>query len=237
MNQQEREQILNSAKKFFREEIVESHINAALSRAGQLKEYNIHPFLLKYLANFLEGNDSPESIAKALLYPRILGASITTIFGNKAQKMVNVIFENLQGSMIPGIDIEFEDAIDNRKKYCQLKSGPNTINKDDILTIKNHFKDAKNLAKTNMLDINVRDLIVGVIYGSPNDLNNHYKKIDDEYPVFIGADFWHRVTGDEEFYDKLIDSIGEVAIEVDASERIKETLKILAEEIRVTFER
>ena len=30
------------------------------------------------------------------------------------------------------MDIEFEDALDGSHKYCQLKAGPNTINKDDV---------------------------------------------------------------------------------------------------------
>jgi hypothetical protein len=29
--------------------------------------------------------------------------------------------------MVAGIDIEFIDAIDGRRKYCQAKLGPNTI--------------------------------------------------------------------------------------------------------------
>ncbi|HFC30488.1 MAG TPA: hypothetical protein ENJ44_05540, partial [Oceanospirillales bacterium] len=34
------------------------------------------------------------------------------------------------GSLIKGIDIEFFDKVDKRTKWCQLKSGPNTINSE-----------------------------------------------------------------------------------------------------------
>lgn len=68
-------------------------------------------------------------MAKALVYPKLLSTSITTIFGNKAQKMIPEIFEGMMGSVASGIDIEFVDSIDDRKKYCLLKSGPNIINK------------------------------------------------------------------------------------------------------------
>lgn len=51
----------------------------------------------------------------------------------------------MMGSVGGGIDIEFVDSFDDRKKYCQLKSGPNTINKDDVITIKNHFQGIKTL--------------------------------------------------------------------------------------------
>ena len=100
-------------------------------------------FLYKYLAKFLTGNDDAESIAKALIYPRILGSSITTSFGMQVQKQITTLFPGF-GSTTSGIDIEFVDAIDGRKKYCQLKAGPNTINKDDIKTVVDHFKSIRN---------------------------------------------------------------------------------------------
>ena len=114
--------ILNRAKDFFRQNIVSSHIEGALTSASKLEEYNVHPFLFKYVANLLEGNVEPRSIAKGLLYPRFLGISITTIFGMHTQQMINEIFEGM-ASIVAGIDIEFIDKIDGRRKYCQLKSG------------------------------------------------------------------------------------------------------------------
>lgn len=224
------EVIIARAKRFFKETIVKSHIEGGLNRASKLSEYNIHPFLFKYLANFLEGNDNPESIAKALIYPRILGTSITTSFGMKTQQMISEIFTGM-GSLVPGIDIEFIDAIDKRKKYCQLKSGPNTINKDDIKTIVDHFKGAKNLARTNSLDLRRDDLVVGILYGTKSDLNSHYLKIDEEYPIIIGSDFWHRLTGKQNFYSQLIEAIGEVAVEVNGKVQIEAAIKSLALEI------
>lgn len=234
MTKQEREELLHKAKDFFREEIVSSHIDGALDRASELESYNIHPFLLKYLANFLEGNDKPESIAKALIYPRILGTSITTIFGNKVQKMVGHLFSGL-GSTALGIDIEFIDAIDGRKKYCQLKSGPNTINKDDIVTVINHFSSIRHLARTNNLSVGIDDLIVGVLYGSEKNLSNHYKKISKTHPVFVGANFWHRLTGQPDFYEHLISAIGEVAIEVDGREKLESAIIKLAHDLEENF--
>jgi len=73
MNTQEQKVLLKKAKDFFRSEIVESHIEKACKRAGKLSNYNVNPFLYKYLANFLKGNDTPRSIAEALILPRILG--------------------------------------------------------------------------------------------------------------------------------------------------------------------
>lgn len=135
------------------------------------------------------------------------------------------------GSTTNGIDIEFVDQIDGNRKYCQLKSGPNTINKDDVETIAGHFSGVIRLARTNNLRIPHDDMIVGVIYGTPNDLSAHYKRITTEYhhPVIIGQEFWHRLTGDENFYSDLISAIGTVAIEADYSNEFKEVVKKLSE--------
>ncbi|MBN1987804.1 MAG: restriction endonuclease [Bacteroidales bacterium] len=234
MDNKHRKQILENAKSFFREEIVQNHIDKACKKASHLSEYNVNPFLFKYLANFLTGNDNPESIAKALVLPRVLGSSITTSFGMKIQSLISSLFQGL-GSTTQGIDIEFIDAIDGRKKYCQLKAGPNTINFDDVTTIINHFNGVRNLARTNNLNIGINDMIVGVIYGDEAELSSHYKKISNNYPVYIGQDFWHRLTGKEDFYFELIDAIGEVALEVDASKVVENTIKELAKEIEQKY--
>ena len=234
MNESDRLRILENAKQFFRDEIVDVHINKACKNAGKLKSYNVNPFLFKYLANFLKGNDTPRSIAEALIYPRILGASITTSFGMKIQKLVSQLFEGF-GSTTPGIDIEFIDETDGRKKYCQLKSGPNTINHDDVETIFGHFKSTINLARTNNLNIGLNDLIVGVVYGEEVELSSHYQRINEKYPVFVGQTFWHRLTGKEDFYFDLINSIGEVALEVDGTEKLEETVQNLAREIEERY--
>ncbi len=231
MSEDLNQELLTRAKKFFRENIVSTHLDRSLKKASHLKSYNVNPFLLKYLANFLTGNDEPRSMAQALIYPRILGSSINTSFGMHTQKMIGDLFEGL-GSTTTGIDIEFYDQLDGRKKYCQLKSGPNTINYDDVETINGHFNDIKNLARTNNLDVRFNDLIVGVLYGEEEDLSSHYQRISEKYPVFVGQELWHRVTGNEDFYLELIDAIGEVALEVDATDKLNDAIKSLAEEIK-----
>lgn len=182
----------------------------------------------------MTGNDDPESIARALVLPRILGSSINTSFGMKIQTLISSLFQGL-GSTTQGIDLEFIDAIDGRKKYCQLKAGPNTINHDDVTTIINHFNAVRKLARTNNLDVGINDMIVGVVYGEDAELSSHYKKIGNTYPVITGRDFWHRLTGKDDFYFELIDAIGEVALEVDASKVVEQTIQTLAKEIKTKY--
>lgn len=232
MTEQEREQILLQAKAFFKEIVVERHI-VNTKKCRRLKEFDINPFLNVYLANFLSGNGSPESMARALVYPRVLGTSITTSFGYHFQQFCNKILSGF-ASMISGMDIEFIDQIDGRKKYCQIKAGPNTINSDDVDTILNHFTAAKNIARTNGLSVGLDDFMVGVLYGSSNDLSQHYRRIQQHYPVITGQEFWHRLTGDPKFYFYLIEAIGEVANEVDGIDLLEDVIANLADEIRQT---
>ncbi|HZK72119.1 MAG TPA: PmeII family type II restriction endonuclease [Clostridia bacterium] len=226
--------IIDKAKTFFRDEIAASH-RQNTKKLKSLKAFNLNPFLDKYKANFLLGNNSPISIAKALVYPRVLGTSINTTFGNKLQKFCSTVLDGY-ASTTSGIDIEFVDLIDGHRKYCQVKAGPNTINKDDVKTIIDHFTAVKNLARTNNLTIGFNDLIVGVFYGTPEELSGHYKVINKNYPVIVGRDFWYRLTGDENFYTSLTDAIGDVASEYDGSQLINEVINELAKEIKKTME-
>lgn len=222
--------IIKKWKKFFRDEIADNHAKNT-AKLEHLNNFNLNPFLDNYKANFLLGDSSPKSKATALVYARALGSSINTTFGTNLQKFCSDILSGY-ASTTSGIDIEFEDFTDGRRKYCQIKAGPNTINKDDVKTISDHFAGVKNLARTNNLNIGFNDLIVGVFYGKNRDLSNHYKKIQNDYPVYIGEDFWYRLTGDRNFYQELTSAIDEVAAEYDGRELLEHVIEKLAEEIR-----
>ncbi len=228
MNQAEKDMILKKAQKWFRESIAENHIKNT-KKLKDISKFDVNPFLAVYLSNFLTGNAKPESIAKALVYPRALGTSITTSFGTNIQKFTNEVLSSF-GSTTSGIDIEFIDQINKNKIYCQLKSGPNTINKDDVETIAGHFKKVIHLGRTNNLRITHDDMVVGIIYGDAASLNGHYKRIttDYHYPIYIGQDFWHRLTGEKDFYTDLIHAIGKVAAEADFTKELKDVIKELA---------
>lgn len=220
--------ILEKAKEWFKESIAKNHIKNT-KKLSKIESFNINPFLLSYLSNFLEGNSDPKSIAKALVYPRVLGTSINTSFGTNIQKFTSEVLSSF-ASTTSGIDIEFIDQLDNEKKYCQLKAGPNTINKDDVETINNHFKAVINLGKTNNLKLGFHNLIVGVIYGEQTELSGHYKRItkDYNYDVITGEEFWYRLTGDKEFYNDLIKAIAEVSIQANFQKELNTVIDKLS---------
>lgn len=232
MTNDQKQNIIESGKDYFRRIIIPAHIRNL--EKLQLDDFKINPFLLNYLAAFLCGDTKPESLAKALVYPRILGTSINTSFGTNIQIFISRLAE-IAGSAsgIDGIDIEFIDALDGRKKYCQCKAGPQTINKDDVATILGHFTHLQNKARLDRLPIQINDMIVGVLYGRAEELSGNYKNIDKVCPVYCGQDFWERLTGDKTFYRRLARAFGEVVEEdgIDGSQIIKKKVNEIAQEI------
>ena len=179
MTEEQKQQIIESGKTYFREIIIPNHLKNM--EKLHLSSFTINPFLVNYLASFLCGNTEPESLAKALLYPRILGTSINTSFGQNVQIFVSQMAASAgSASGIDGIDIEFIDALDGRKKYCQCKAGPNTINSPDVATIMGHFGHLQNKARLDRLPLQIDDMIVGVLYGEPEELSANYKNIDKQ---------------------------------------------------------
>ena len=231
MNEQQKLEIIESGKQYFRSTIIPNHIKN-LERL-KLKDFDVNPFLINYLAAFLCGNTEPESLAKALIYPRILGSSLNTSFGMSTQIFISQLQQVIGGaSGIDGIDIEFIDALDGRRKYCQCKAGPNTINKDDVATIMGHFKKLIGKARLDKLPLQMDDMIVGILYGEK--MSTNYKTISSTYPVYMGVEFWERLTGDKNFYHRLAKAFGEVVEEdgIDGSSMILNKVQEIAEEIR-----
>ena len=200
---------------------------------SKLKSYNINPIVVKYLSKVLENDYTPQGVAKALFYPRVLGTSINTSFGTRIQNMF-VDLNIGEGSMIKGMDIEFIDKIDNRKKWCQLKSGPNTINHEDVAPLIKKFSTTINLARTNsaLKGVNNTDFIVGVLYGEVEELSMHYKTIDKTHPVYIGNEFWHRITGFPNFYYGLVSELHKSINNLNSEDKFQNGCDLLAEEIK-----
>lgn len=231
MTEQQKQSIIESGKEYFRLNIIPNHIKN-LNKL-RLKDFDINPFLINYLAAFLCGNTEPESLAKALVYPRILGSSLNTSFGMSIQIFISQIQEIVgSASGIEGIDIEFIDAIDGRRKYCQCKAGPKTINRDDVETILGHFKKLIGKARLDRIPLQMDDMIVGVLYGE--NISANYKTINASYPVYAGAEFWEHLTGDRLFYNRMAKAFGEVVEEdgIDGSKLILEKVDDIAEKIR-----
>lgn len=223
-------ELIDVVTEYFKVKIFDNHKINSLKNHSKLKHYKINPILVKYLSKILEDDFTPKGIAKALYYPRVLGTSINTSFGTRIQNMF-VELGLANGSLIKGMDIEFIDKIDNRKKWCQLKSGPNTINSEDVNPLLKKFSSIANLARTNQINLNNSDLILGVLYGTESQLSQHYKKIDEKHPVIIGSEFWHRLTGYQNFYNKLVTNLDQMILSLNTEDFFKQGYLALAKEI------
>lgn len=222
------------AKEWMKNSVAINHSKNTL-KLRDVKQFVINPFILTYLAYYFKGNADYDTLAKVLLYPRILGTSIATTFGTQMQKFISQVLGGY-GSLIPGIDIEFEDKIDGRKKYYQIKAGPQAINKDDIETISNHFQKVKNLSRTNNFSLDISDMVLCLVYGEPNEKSSIIKVLEKDHTVYIGKEFWHHLTGDENFYAALVKAIGEVAVDINMKSKIDKVVKELAQSIQSKYE-
>lgn len=234
MDETTKKEILQRAKEWMRDELAVAH-KANTLKLVDLNEFTINPFLWSYLAHFLEGNKDYKTLAKVLVYPRVLGTSINTSFGQRAQQLITRLFSDTYGSAISGIDIEFEDKVDGRKKYCQVKAGPQVVNHDDVTTVKGHFTTALRTARTNQLPMQATDLMFCLLYGEESEKNGFVKAIESDHVVVMGKDFWHRFTGDEDFYSDLIEAFGEVAIEVNMKETVESVIEELANKLEAKY--
>ena len=231
MTEEQKKAIIESGKNYFRTSIIPNPIRNL--QKLRLKDFDINPFLINYLSAFLCGDTTPQSMAKALVYPRILGTSLNTSFGQNIQIFISQLAEVAGcASGIDGIDIEFVDALDGRKKYCQCKAGPQTINKDDVDTILGHFKRLIGKARLDRMALQMDDMIVGVLYG--DRISANYKTIATTYPVYCGVEFWEHLTGDKSFYYQFAKAFGEVVEEegIDGSALIMQKVSDIAKEIK-----
>lgn len=230
MNEVNKQKILEDFKTWWRDELAVAHrVNTV--KLVDSTEFTINPFLWNYLAYYLNGKADARSLAEVLVYPRVLGTSINTIFGTRFQDFVTKYFLDTFGSSTSGIDIEFIDKIDGRKKFCQLKSGPNIVNKGDVKSVKDDFGAAARLARTNHLSVDVTDYVFCLLYGEQWQKNGFVKQIEKDYVVYVGKEFWYHFTGDENFYEDLVNSVGQIANQFDMKEVVSATIDELAKDI------
>lgn len=230
-NNEELDQVLTRARTWFKEKIVIPHYRNT-QKLIHSNEFNINVFLVRYLSHFLTGSITPEGVARALVLPRALGPSITTTFGTQIQSFIVDVIAGAFGSVSSGIDIEFTDKIDGRKKYLQAKLGPNTINKDDVDSIAGHFSDIYNRAKLNKVDVLLGDLAIGVMYGSHEDVNSWYQRLENEkhFSLYVGREFWERLTGFPDFMSRLEQTFWSVLEEVEVTDLLETVIQELAKD-------
>ena len=160
-----------------------------------------NPYLFK-AKNILTAQGFVESILDAHLSSQEEG-----IFGDFLEELAIFICHKVYGgrkSTAEGIDLEFEK---NGNRYIvSIKSGPNWGNSQQIMRMKDNFKKAKRILRSNA---NIRNVIAinGCCYGRDDNPDK------GDYIKLCGQRFWEFISGDESLYTELIEPIGHRAKE------------------------
>ncbi|PYK95269.1 MAG: hypothetical protein DME36_02570, partial [Verrucomicrobia bacterium] len=107
-------------------------------------------------------------------------------------------------SGIKGIDLEFNR--DDSLYLAVVKSGPNWGNDDQIRRMVDNFKEAKRTLRTNVATSPKVICVNGCCYGQTYSDAGDYIKI-------CGQKFWELITGDPDFYVRIVEPLGHRAKE------------------------
>ena len=184
---------------FINDNITEFHDNriAALSK---LKLENVlkrkNPYLFK-AKNIQTSGELVKTLVDAFL-----SSQEETVFGEFLEKLAIFVCNSVMGgykSGIEGIDLEINK--DNARYIITIKSGPNWGNSSQIKKMKDNFKTAQRILRTQNAGIHVIP-INGCCYGIDN------KPDKGDYFKYCGQHFWTFITDNENFYTDIIQPLG-----------------------------
>ena len=138
----------------------------------------------------------------------VLNAFVTsseeTIFGNCFFEPVAIAACGGDKALAEGVDIMVHDDENNIIYAIAVKSGPSVFNADSKKRQEQNFMAASKLAQ----QAKARFLAyIGYAYGRKKDSGRGTPKI---YQEIAGKKFWAELTGDDNFYLKIIDFMGDM---------------------------
>ena len=160
-----------------------------------------NPYLFK-TKNINTAHDFVTSILDAFLSSGEEG-----MFGEFLEELAIFICSQVYGgqkSSAEGIDLEFER--DGIRYIVSIKSGPNWGNSSQIAKLRDNFRKAKRILRTNTSLTNVV-AINGCCYGKDR------KPDKSDYLKLCGQQFWEFISGDENLYTDIIEPLGHQAKE------------------------
>lgn len=164
-----------------------------------LSKKNPYLFKAKYV---LTAQDIIKSLTDAFI-----SSQEETIFGDWLEGLAIFVNEKAykgRKSGIIGIDLEFDK--DNTRYIVTIKSGPNWGNSSQIAKLVADFKTAKKTLRTSNSQLNIV-AVNGCCYGRDNQPDK------GDYFKYCGQKFWEFMSGDTDFYTKIIEPIGHQAKE------------------------
>jgi len=164
-----------------------------------LSKKNTYLFKAKYV---LTAQDIIKSLTDAFI-----SSQEETIFGDWLEGLAIFVNEKVylgRKSGIIGIDLEFDK--NNIRYIVTIKSGPNWGNSSQIAKLVADFKTAKKTLRTSNSQLNIV-AVNGCCYGRDNQPDK------GDYFKYCGQKFWEFMSGDTDFYTKIIEPLGHQAKE------------------------
>lgn len=129
-----------------------------------------------------------------------VSSSEETIFGNCFFEPIAIAASGGSKSATRGVDIELYDADSNTKYFVAVKSGTSIFNADSMKKQGENFAEAQRTLRTSGGRTGF-EAIVGYAYGTKTESGRGKAKI---YEEVAGEEFWETITGDKNFYTKII---------------------------------
>lgn len=161
-----------------------------------MKRKNPYLYRAKAMQN---ASDIVESVLSAFV-----SSSEETIFGNCFFEPIAIAVSGGNKALAEGIDLMIEDKSNNIIYAVAVKSGPSVFNADSKKRQEQNFTAASKLAQQAKA---IYKAYIGYSYGKKQDTGRGKPKM---YQELAGKKFWMELTGDEEFYKKIITFMGEL---------------------------
>ncbi|WP_294143838.1 PmeII family type II restriction endonuclease [uncultured Clostridium sp.] len=155
-----------------------------------------NPYL--YRAKAME---SAAEIVESVL-TAFVSSSEETIFGNCFFEPIAIAASGGNKALAEGIDIMIQDNEANVISAIAVKSGPSVFNADSKKRQEQNFMAASKLAQQAKARY---EAYIGYCYGKKKESGRGKPKM---YRELAGKQFWQEITGDEDFYKKIITYMG-----------------------------
>lgn len=189
MNLNELEEIVRSCLEEFYRRRIENL--SRLSLKTVLKRKN--PYLMRAI-----GVGTAAELVEYLLQIHAQ-ASDETIFGDTFVEPIVLAVSAGRKSSAKGVDVEIETG--NRYKAIAVKSGPNIFNSSQTARMNDEFQELQNRLRQHLTNLGKQfDPILGCSYGKRVSAPTTKRR----YRIVSGQAFWEEITGDPEFYLKLV---------------------------------
>jgi hypothetical protein len=179
---------------------LETFYGSLISKIDELNIQKImkrkNPYLYRAKA-MQNASEIVESVLTAFV-----SSSEETIFGNCFFEPIALAASNGNKALAEGIDIMIQDKENNTMTAIAVKSGTSVFNADSKKRQEQNFMAAGKLAQQAKLRY---DAYVGYCYGKKKETGRGKPKM---YRELAGKPFWAELTGDEEFYKKIITYMG-----------------------------